>query len=236
MVLASVNHKVRDMTLKALTHLYMENIEILIDHIWQYQFVKDKYILEGIWAAAYGAVLNRSQPSGLDRLGDAIAQYYAGYSVNSIIIRSYIENIIYYLIYKKTKSTKLDFNELNFPANPYDMVDENEIEKIRGGYLYPNDIRTLEFIDMDNEIFKEELLYEHDRIIQNLELSLKSVELEGMERESFWTPEIIDLIPESDRSNFVRLVIKKFLRWVLTVLNLWIGICIRIILMIEIDY
>ena len=95
--LASLNHNVRDITIKSLMRIYRGNHDIIVRHLQRFRFAKDKYIVEGITAAVYGAMLNSSSTDAFCEIGEILYYDYAEIPVDSILVRSYVENIFSFL-------------------------------------------------------------------------------------------------------------------------------------------
>ncbi|MDE7354910.1 MAG: SMEK domain-containing protein [Acetatifactor sp.] len=208
--LASLNHNVRDIAIKALMRIYRRNHDIINKHLIMFRPVKDMYILEGIMASIYGAMLNSKDTSLFCETGEILYDKYAKIPVNSILTRSYVECIFSYLAFQKIESKRITFDKISCNVNKYYIIDEAEIDRIRNNYIPDFEcIRELETWGIDYNEFQEEMLYEHDKLIRNLEKDVKDIEIEESEKEYFYTAEIIDRVPYEDRINMIHMVIKE---------------------------
>lgn len=208
--LASLNHHVRDIAIKTLMRIYRGNHDIMNQHLIMFRSVKDMYILEGITASVYGAMLNSKNMLLFNETGKILYYNYAQAPINSTLTRSYVECIFSYLAFQKIESEWLTFDKISSDVNKYYIMDESEIDRIRN-----NDnpdvecIEELELWGIDYIKFQKQVLYEHDKLIRNLEKDVKDIEIEESEKQYFYTGEIIDKIPYEDRSNLIRMVIKE---------------------------
>lgn len=209
--LASVNHNVRDIAIKTLMRIYRGNHDIMNRHLIMFRFVKDMYILEGITAAAYGAMLNSKDTMSLCETGKILFDNYTNIPVNSILAKSYVECIFAYLAFQKIESEGITFDKISSNVvSEYYIVDEAEIDRIRNNYIPDFEcIRELETWGIDDKKFQEVMFYEHDKLIRNLERDVKDIEIAESEKEYFYTGEIIDRIPYEDRINMIHMVIKE---------------------------
>lgn len=204
--LASLNHEVRDVTIKALMRLYSNNLVILIKHLEKFRNVKDMYILEGLLAATYGAILNRKDVDCLSEVGEVLYPYF---KKENIMVRSYLQNIYLYLAFRNVQSEKVDFNTFLFKPRNYYQVNELQIDKIREGILTKDDYTKMERCYINYEDYTEELTYEHNRIIRSFERYIKDIENEKSEIEDLHVEKLIDQIPVEDRENFIWMVVKE---------------------------
>lgn len=208
--LASLNHNVRDISIKTLMRIYWGNHDIINKHLVKFWGVPDMYILEGIMASVYGAMLNSKDTSMFYETGEILYHKCTYLPINSIMTRSYVECIFSYLAFQKIESKWLAFDKISSNVNKYYIIDEAEIDKIRNNCIPDFEcIRELETWGIDYKKFQEEMLYEHDKLIRNLEKDVKDIEIEELEKEYYYTGEIIDQIPYEDRSNLIYMVIKE---------------------------
>lgn len=208
--LASLNHNVRDITIKSLMRIYRGNHDIIVRHLQRFRFAKDKYIVEGITAAVYGAMLNSSSTDAFCEIGEILYYDYAEIPVDSILVRSYVENIFSFLAFQKIESGRVKFDEITVVTSDYDTVDQADIERIRSRAILDDDcVQELELWGISCDEWEEQALYERNRLIRNLEKDVKYIEIARSEQAYYDTEEIIEQIPHADRVDFIRMVIKE---------------------------
>ena len=116
-VLSSTDVTLRDKTTKALVNLLEQQPEVLVQTLTAFENIDDMYILERLYAVAYGCILRTEK----DDYIKIIAQYtYDTIFKNGnppihILIRDYARNVIEYGIYK---NIELDIDE-NLICPPY---------------------------------------------------------------------------------------------------------------------
>jgi hypothetical protein len=100
--LASSNRTLRDSTTKALICLLEERINVLIQLIQTFRSVNDLYILQRLYAIAFGCAVRTSKVQLLKELGDCVFQsvFNTEQVIPDILLRDYAREIIEYAIYK----------------------------------------------------------------------------------------------------------------------------------------
>lgn len=98
----STNIPFRDAATKALVVLLENNIQIIIELLKAFKDVNDHYVVERIFAAAYGAVLRSEQLAGIAELSEYIIEslFKEEEVYPNILVRDYARNIVEYAHYK----------------------------------------------------------------------------------------------------------------------------------------
>lgn len=140
--LTSTNRTLRDSATKALICLLQERIKVLIELIKTFQNVNDPYVLQRLYAVAYGCAIRTSKVEHLKELGVCIfnSVFNTDYVVPDILLRDYARAIIEYSIYK---NHKFEFNLENtqppFKSElPSEYPTSDEINKYEFDYKDPN--------------------------------------------------------------------------------------------------
>ncbi len=140
--LISTHNILRDRATRALVNLLSEHIPILISILSEFQDIDDPYILERLYAAAFGCVVRSSNISEIEKL--AIFVYNTIFNVEmiypNILLRDYAKNIVEYALHKIGKIEEIDSSKIlppyksDFPEVPT----TNEIDdfKIKEKSLY----------------------------------------------------------------------------------------------------
>ena len=140
-VLSSTNIALRDQTTKALVNLLEQQPKTLIITLKSFENVDDLYILERLYAIAYGCILRTKEEKSVR----IIAQYIYDTIFKDknppshILLRDYARNAIEYAIYKKIK-LKIDKKLIRPPYNsaiPILPQDEDEVKKFKLDYDSP---------------------------------------------------------------------------------------------------
>ncbi|MGS4347127.1 AVAST type 2 anti-phage system protein Avs2 [Myroides odoratus] len=100
-LLASTHRKLRDQTTKALVNLLEQQPEALISILKTFKNIDDLYILERIYAVAYGCVLRTEKIESVNKIANTVYSYVFknGTPPNHILLRDYARNIVEYAIY-----------------------------------------------------------------------------------------------------------------------------------------
>lgn len=98
----STNISFRDLATKALVVLLENNIPIITKLLSAFKTVNDPYVVERIFAAAYGSVLRSEQLEGIEELSHYIVEmlFKAEEVYPNVLVRDYARNIIEYAEYK----------------------------------------------------------------------------------------------------------------------------------------
>lgn len=153
-VLCVTQRKLRDEATKAMVNLLEEQPGALIAILRAFESVDDLYILERLYAVAYGCALRTSQSTALQKIAQYVYNviFAAGNPPVHILLRDYARNTVEYAVYQN-------------------LGLEGDLAKIRPPYnsLMPDSMPTDEEMtayELDNksENFKNNYGYEYNRI------------------------------------------------------------------------
>lgn len=129
--LTSSNRELRDGATKALVSLFTDNTPIFLNILKQFENVNDLYILERLYAVAYGIILRSSEHLGFKELGEYI--YATIFDKDDIIehlqIRDYAKLTVEYL--KSNHFITIDISKTRPPYGsklPSILPTNNELE------------------------------------------------------------------------------------------------------------
>lgn len=157
-ILSTTNTKLRDQTTKALVNLLEQKPNILLELLEIFQDIDDFYILERLYAVAYGCVLRTEDDKSIKIIAEYVYNsiFKEGNPPKHILLRDYAKNIVEYAIYK-------------------DLVRETDTQQIRPPYNseipeFPTeeDIKKLEIEFEDNPNYKSDYSNQHNAIIHSL--------------------------------------------------------------------
>lgn len=117
--LTTSNRFLRDKSTKALVALLTNRLNVIIELLKQFQSVNDPYILERLYAAAYGCALrSRNNKTDLDNLAMWVYEtnFKNGNPPTHILMRDYARGIIEVAIYQKSK-LRIDRKKIEPPFN-----------------------------------------------------------------------------------------------------------------------
>ncbi|MBU3183253.1 SIR2 family NAD-dependent protein deacylase [Clostridium estertheticum] len=139
--LISSNNSLRDKTTKALVNLLNGRIDILISLLDKYKNVDDPYIIERLYAVAFGCIVSEQRNEKIESLALYVYNsiFKMKYIYPNMILRDYAKSIIEYAKYKVASGKLLSLNVLppyksDFPEVPTD----EEILKYEYDYKAPN--------------------------------------------------------------------------------------------------
>ncbi|MFD3157956.1 SIR2 family protein [Haloimpatiens sp. FM7330] len=114
--LISSNNKLRDKSTKALVSLLNGRIDILILVLKKFENVDDPYILERLYAVAFGCVVSEKSNSEIEKLAIYVYDkiFKDEYVYLNILLRNYAKNIVEYAKYKVV-SDKLKYMDVQPP-------------------------------------------------------------------------------------------------------------------------
>lgn len=191
--LSTTNKKLRDKSTYALVNLLKNKLDILKDLLQLFEDVDDPYILERLYAASYGCVLNSKDYENLEVLSNYIYETIFNQEIvyPHILIRDYARNIVEFSISKncefndemhivKEKITPPYSSE--FPRIPSDdeigkyKTENRAVEKIFSSMLveYDRDGKLLMYGDFGRYTFQsyfsmwENVLKENNIYFQDL--------------------------------------------------------------------
>lgn len=107
--LTSTNRTLRDSATKAIICLLEERINVLIQLIKTFEKVNDRYVLQRLYAVAYGCAVRTSNVQSLKELGDYIFEtvFKTKNVIPDILLRDYARGIIEFAV---SKGHKFSFN------------------------------------------------------------------------------------------------------------------------------
>lgn len=133
--LISSNRNLRDKSTKALVNLLTGKMDIVIDLLKTFEDVDDPYIIERLYAVAFGCVVSEQSEEMIEELAVYVYNkiFDVDYVYPNILLRDYAKNIVDYAKYKIDSSVLKDMDveppyKSIFPKVPTD----EEIE----GYKY----------------------------------------------------------------------------------------------------
>jgi hypothetical protein len=101
-VLASTKNELRDQTTKALVNLQEQQPDVLIKTLQAFEKINDLYILERLYAVAYGCILRTEKDTSIKIIAQYIYNtiFKNGNPPVHILLRDYARNAVEYAIYK----------------------------------------------------------------------------------------------------------------------------------------
>lgn len=142
--LISSNNILRDKSTKALVNLLNGHIDILISVLRKFENVDDPYILERLYAVAFGCVVSEKSNSKIEELSIYVYDkiFAQEYVYPNILLRDYAKNIIEYAKYKVSSERLENINVQ--PPYKSDMPEVPSDEEISN---YEYDYKSLSFKD-----------------------------------------------------------------------------------------
>lgn len=142
-LLGSSNRVLRDSATKALVCLLENRISVLINLINKFKEVNDPYILQRIYAVAYGCALRTTEKSQLKNLGECVFEniFSKENIIPDILLRDYARGVIEFAVYNghdfnfdsgKIRPPYKSFLPEHFPTN--DEVEKYGFEYNEEGY------------------------------------------------------------------------------------------------------
>lgn len=139
--LLSSNNYLRDKSTKALIHLLTGHIDVLLKVLEKYEKIDDPYILERLYAVAFGCIISETSETIIRELAMYVYNsiFKSEYVYPNILLRDYAKNIIDYAKFK-LKDKDMD-NLVVMP--PYKSVTlavptDEEISKYKLNYNAPD--------------------------------------------------------------------------------------------------
>ncbi len=137
--LISSNRKLRDSATKALVNLFTNNLEVFLKVLKEFADVTDLYILERLYAVAYGTVLRSIKTNGFKELGMYIYDtiFNVSFVIEHILIREYASFTVEYI--NKHHNLGIELEKIYPPYNQNNIwtlpeIEKNEVEKYRSEY------------------------------------------------------------------------------------------------------
>ena len=99
--LTSSNRKLRDSTTKALINLLQDKLNVLIKLIKKFERVNDPYVIQRLYAVAYGCSVRTNNVKYLKELGECVydSVFNTEYVCPDILLRDYARGVIEYAIF-----------------------------------------------------------------------------------------------------------------------------------------
>ena len=157
-VLSSTNIALRDQTTKALVNLLEQQPEVLITMLKTFEKIDDLYVLERLYAVAYGCILRTEKEESIMKIAQYVYDtiFKSSYPPVHILLRDYARNIVEYAIYK---NPKLVIN-VNLIRPPY----KTEMPVLP---TKEDDVKKYE-LDYNNTDYKQRYGNEHNAIYGSL--------------------------------------------------------------------
>ncbi|GAA0405241.1 hypothetical protein [Paenibacillus motobuensis] len=212
--MASTCDRVRDVSIKAMVKLFTNRIDILADIMKKFKRVKDAYILEALFCAAYGCMMNTRCMDQVESLG--LYLYKEFFDEEEVIphatIRNYLTGILEFAL-SKGLCENIHAEDIKPPfKNRYEFneVKQDEIDDLR---IEPSDAeisRLDPHHSYQSRVLDLEMYFTcQTNIIDNLQACYTNVPIQHGDSIHFETVEIIDQILPEYRENFVRMVIQE---------------------------
>ena len=143
--LASTNNTFRDQTTKAMVNLLEQQPKTLILILRAFENVDDPYIIERLYAIAYGCILRTEKDDSITLIARYVFDviFKKGNPPVHVLLRDYARNIIEYAIYRNL-ITDVDVRLIRPPyfSSPPVFPDTKEIEEYRIDYDNPEYTET----------------------------------------------------------------------------------------------
>lgn len=139
--LISSNNALRDKTTKALVHLLSGKIGILISVLEKYKDIDDPYIVERLYAVAFGCIVSEQKNDEIENLALYVYHTFFGneYIYPNMLVRDYAKSIIEYAKYKVPSSSLLSFDvQPPYKSKMPDVPTDDEIKKYKYDYNAPD--------------------------------------------------------------------------------------------------
>lgn len=116
-ILSTTDIVLRDQTTKALVNLLEQQPDVLLLTLKAFKKVDDPYIIERLWAVAYGCVLRIENVNSIIKIAKYTYKsiFKDGNPPKHILLRDYARNIIEYALYKGTGLKSIDIDLVRPP-------------------------------------------------------------------------------------------------------------------------
>jgi len=139
--LISPNNNLRDKTTKALVNLLSGRIDILISVLEKYKNVDDPYLIERLYAVAFGCIVSEQKSDKIEALAMYVYDTFFKneYVYPNMLVRDYVKSIIEYAKYK-VSSSKLSTLDVQPPykSEMPEVPSDDEIKKYKFDYNEPD--------------------------------------------------------------------------------------------------
>lgn len=139
--LTSSNNALRDKTTKALVSLLSGRIDILISVLEKYKNVDDPYIIERLYAVAFGCIVSEQKSNKIEDLTLYVYDkiFKNDHVYPNMLLRDYAKSIIEYAKYKVSSSKLLSVNvEPPYKSEMPEVPTDEEIKKYKFDYNAPS--------------------------------------------------------------------------------------------------
>lgn len=157
-VLSCTNIKLRDQTTKALVNLLEQQPEVVITILKTFNNIDDLYVLERLYAVAYGCILRTEKEESILKIAQYVYDtiFRNGNPPVHILLRDYARNTVEYALYRNS-NLDIDVNLIRPPYNsemPFLPIKEDDIKKYE--------------LDYKSEGFKESYGHEQNAIFSSV--------------------------------------------------------------------
>ena len=139
--LSSSNRLLRDKATKTMVHLLKGHVDIVIYLLKRYEKIDDPYIVERLYAVAFGCVVSESDKSKIHALAKVVFDniFNADIVYPNVLVRDYALNIIDYAVYQIGK-VDFDVKKCEPPYNTTmpDVLTDEEIAAYKYDYKAPD--------------------------------------------------------------------------------------------------
>lgn len=159
-LLLTSNNILRDKATKAITNLLLHHIDALIQILKRFKDIDDPYILERLYAAAFGCVVQENDKEKIGRLAQFVynAIFDQQYVYPNILLRTYAKDIVDYAIH--LGCIKLEDEARSKITPPYKSV----FPKI------PSDEEIVQYDLVRNQDYSKDTYYSQSAILRSMEV------------------------------------------------------------------
>ena len=135
--LTTPNREVRDKSTKSLVRILSKYPLLLPDLLHKFHSVNDLYLVERLYAVAYGVVCNITDPHIISRVADIVFEliFKGGKPTPHILLRDYAQGIMEFALYKELLANDIDVELFRPPYSsewPLENPTEKEIDNLIG--------------------------------------------------------------------------------------------------------
>lgn len=139
--LISSNNALRDKTTKALVNLLSGRIDILISVLEKYKDVDDPYVVERLYAVAFGCIVSEQKNDKIEALAIYVYDTFFknDYIYPNMLVRDYAKSIIEYAKYKVSSSALSNIDvQPPYKSEMPEVPTDDEIKKYKFDYKAPD--------------------------------------------------------------------------------------------------
>ena len=131
------NRKVRDRSMKALVRIMSRFPSLLPDLLQNFHLVNDPYVIERLYAVAYGVICNMSDPQFISQIASLVYEFVfkGGRPTPHILLRDYARGVLEYALHRNLLPDAVDVEKFRPPyksAWPIEDPTPEEIDTIVG--------------------------------------------------------------------------------------------------------